>query len=552
MQDVFTDSPKPARSFDVGLEFLSDTTVLASLSKIQRGIEKEGLRVTASGGLAQTPHPPALGSALCNSWITTDFSESLLEFITPAYENITTTLDYLGDAHTIVAGILQDEVIWTASMPCKLPKDNDIPLARYGKSNIAIMKTAYRRGLGHRYGRAMQTVAGIHYNFSLPEEYWRLEYESLQSGSDSRQTSSKNLSRGNLRRYIDERYFDLIRNFRRNYWLLIYLFGSAPCVDSSFLNGREHTLQRLGDRDFYLPHATSLRMGDLGYQSVVQKSLFVCYNDLNNYIATLKGAIDTPYLPYEKIGTNLNGEYQQLSQGILQIENEFYSAVRPKRSTETGEKPLHALRERGIQYIEVRCMDINPFMQLGIDATTMRFLDAFLLYCAALPSPQCDENEFTQIAENQALVVNRGRDPTLALRQKDSTAPLQALATTMLEGIARVADKLDLAAGCGDSQASKLDSHHCAVQRQQEKLADNNLTPSATLLRELKNSGQSFTEFVYERSAGYMHEHRARALQESRRNEFMALAEQSLESQADIERADNMPFDAYLKQYYAS
>jgi glutamate--cysteine ligase len=212
-------------------------------------------------------------------------------------------------------------------------------------------------GLAHRYGRRMQTISGIHYNWSLP-------------GVSS------------------EQYFALIRNFRRHAFLLLYLFGASPAVCSSFVAGRQHELQTLSDGTMYMPHGTSLRMGRLGYQSDAQASLAVSYNSLDGYGASLQDALTRPYPAYEAVGIrNPGGDYNQLATSLLQIENEFYGTIRPKRVIYPGERPLHALRERGVEYVEVRLMDLDPFEPVGINAQTMRFLDVFLLHCLLSDSP---------------------------------------------------------------------------------------------------------------------------------------------------------------------
>ncbi|MBT8139279.1 MAG: glutamate--cysteine ligase [Gammaproteobacteria bacterium] len=533
------------------LDFLASNDAAEQLAQINRGIEKEGLRVNQAHELATTPHPQLLGSALTSSWITTDFSESLLEFITPVHKNIHDSLDFLADAHGKVASLIDNEDIWAASMPCALPTDEKIPLAQYGNSNIGTMKTAYRRGLGYRYGRAMQTVAGVHYNFSLPDAYWNLEYERYCNQLNQADTAAGTFSNTRLRHYTDTRYLDLIRNFRRNYWLLIYLFGAAPCVDASFLEGRPHNLDKTGTRDYGMPHATSLRMGDLGYQSAVQKSLFVCYNELNNYIATLQGAIKTPYPAYEKIGTLVDGEYRQLSTSVLQIENEFYSAVRPKRVTQSGEKPLHALRDRGIQYIEVRCMDIDPFAPLGISEETIRFLDTFLVFCLAYPSAQCDEAEFRRIGENQARIVKFGRDPDLQLDQHGKLINARQLAADLLGKMQGVADALDCANQNTKPNVKANQKHASALATQREKIEDQSLTPAARLSHELQQSGSSFLEFTAAQSARFMQQHRARNISSQRNNAFNNEIAASQKLQKEIEQNDSMNFDEFLKQYYS-
>jgi glutamate--cysteine ligase len=249
------------------------------LKGMRRGLEKESLRTDFQGHLAMTPHSPALGSPLTHSAITTDFSEALLEFITPVCASTDEALESLDQIHRFTYSAIGDEQLWTASMPCLLPeKDEQIPLAQYGSSNSAKMKTLYRRGLGHRYGRSMQTIAGIHYNVSFPHELWDLLQadEGLATPSQS---------------YINRGHFGLIRNFRRYTWLLLYLFGASPAICNCFVRDAKHRLQALGESTLYLPDATCLRMGDLGYRSAAQRQMNVCFNTLDSYINTLKEGI---------------------------------------------------------------------------------------------------------------------------------------------------------------------------------------------------------------------------------------------------------------------
>ncbi|MGH8742595.1 MAG: glutamate--cysteine ligase, partial [Burkholderiales bacterium] len=327
-------------------------------------------------------------SPLTHAHITTDFSESQLELITGARTRVEETLQELVHIHQAVYQAIGSEVLWCASMPCNLPGDDAIPLGQYGSSNVGRAKTVYRTGLGYRYGRRMQTISGIHYNWSLP-------------GRTSAQ------------------YFALVRNFRRNAWLLFYLFGASPAACESFVKGHPgHGLQLLAPGTLYLPHATSLRMGRLGYQSDAQSTLAVSYNSLAEYGASLYDALVTPYPPYGKIGLkDEQGEYKQLNTSLLQIENEFYGKIRPKRTILPGERPLHALRERGVEYVEVRLMDLNPFSPVGIEAPVCRFLDVFLLHCLLTDSPPDSPAEIAAINRNQERVATRGREPGLALQR---------------------------------------------------------------------------------------------------------------------------------------
>jgi len=274
------------------LALLSQPEQRERLRGCLHGIEKESLRISPDGALARTPHPLALGSALTHPTITTDYSEALLELITPVSSSIEDVFDSLDRIHRFTYAQLGDERLWTESMPCLLPaRDADIPIGWYGTSNIGMLKHVYRRGLAIRYGKAMQCIAGIHYNFSLPPQLWA----SLQEREgDSR----------SARDYQSARYMALIRNFRRYAWLLMYLFGASPVVCGSFLQGRDHRLQRLGEKSLYLPYATSLRMSDLGYNNNAQSGLNICYNSLENYISSLQEAISIPYPPYEALGTH--------------------------------------------------------------------------------------------------------------------------------------------------------------------------------------------------------------------------------------------------------
>ncbi|MCE3251755.1 MAG: glutamate--cysteine ligase [Cellvibrio sp.] len=506
----------------------------ASLRGILRGLEKESLRVTPQGTLAQTEHPRALGSALTHPHITTDYSEALLEFITEPFADVEHLLAQLDDIHRFTYQQLASnrERLWPASMPCILGSDNEIPVARYGSSNSGRMKTVYRVGLGHRYGRAMQTIAGIHYNFSLPDDFWR----ALQNQSGDQQT---------LQDFKTARYFGLIRNFRRNFWLLIYLFGASPAVCSCFVNNRAHKLQPFpaAPQTMYLPYATSLRMGDLGYQSDAQKSLVVDYNNLDDYLKTLCGAITQSHPAYEQIGVKDGaGAYQQLNSSLLQIENEFYSSIRPKRTTERGETALQALRLRGVEYVEVRCVDLNPYEPLGITIEQMEVMDAFLLYCLLSDSPEKDEREFYQGQENQKRIVNSGRAPALELLRGDHSVSMRSWAQEILQGSNACAELLD--------QAKGGNGYRQAIALQFAKLENAELTPSARVLRDMTSANQSF----YAHTLALAEQHRVffetHPLSAEKYAEFAQMSAQSLQTQTELETQQQVNFDQYLENYY--
>ncbi len=511
----------------------TNPALLQSLTRLQRGLEKESLRILPHGKLALTDHPFHLGSALSHPKITTDYSEALLEFITPVHQSISGVLKSLEETQAYTQHVLakQDEMIWAASMPCQLVKEHEIPIARYGSSNVAKMKEIYRKGLGLRYSRMMQTIAGIHYNFSLPERFWANYYNTQQS----------QLS---LDDFKTETYFGLIRNFRRLAPLFVYLFGASPALCKSFLQGQNHNLDAFDNgHTLFNSHATSLRMSDLGYQSTAQEQLSVCYNNLDNYIRTLKAGINTPYDGYEAFGVKNNkGQYQQLNTSLLQIENEFYSIIRPKRVAASGEAPLNALARSGVEYIEIRCIDINPFKPMGIDEHTLRFLDLLLLYCLFSDSPQVDDLQCKESTLNLKTVVNEGRKPGLKISIDGEQTSFTEWSKNELENIRSLALVLD--------SLRADNAYNISINKQLLKVQNPELTPSAQVLKTMQDKQQSFAGFGLAQSQKWQQEAMEKGITDDTKQRFMELALNSHAQQKAIEAATQIPFETYLKEFY--
>jgi glutamate--cysteine ligase len=526
-----TKPPHTADTLSHRLSVLTSGSARDMLADGLRGIEKESLRVTRDGALAMTPHPRALGSALTHPLLTTDYSEALIELITPAERDASVTLEKLDALHRIVYAELGDELLWTHSMPGLLPADDEIPIARYGTSNIGRLKYVYRHGLALRYGRTMQCIAGIHYNYSLSEEVWRVlhaDQESTASAVD----------------FQSERYLALIRNFRRTSWLLMYLFGASPALDRRFLRGRRHTLEAFDADTLYRPYATSLRMSDLGYSNTTaQAALQPDYNTLSGYLDALAQAVSQPYPPYEAIGTQRDGEWVQINTNVLQIENEFYSTIRPKRIANPGERPLHALAARGVQYVEVRCLDIDPFDPCGISLETARFLDAYLLVCALDDSAPLPSAANAEANANFGRVTMEGRKPGLQLTRDGQTISMQDWAAELLAKIDVVAETLDA--------LRSDDAHARAVAAQRAKLADPAATPSARVLQTMRDRQQTHLAFGLAQSEAQAAYFRARPLAPADAQAAAALAAQSLAEQAQLERDDVGSFDAFVAAYRA-
>lgn len=408
-------------------ELLSSEPSLAF--EIRQGIEREGLRVNTKGEAAITKHPSGLGHKLTHKYITTDYSENLLELISGVHSSQQGLFNELSALHAYTYQHLEQEFLWPNSMPCILPQEDQIPIADFGDSHVGKLKTLYRKGLGHRYGQTMQSIAGVHYNFSLTDTFWKTLHAKEESNLE-------------LVHFKNEKYFHLIRNFQRYRWVLMYFFGASNIVHSSFLEGKKHKLEQLDSKNFYTPHGVSLRMGGLGYTSQAQKSIRVCFNNTDSYIRTLEEARLKSYHEYEKIGLKKNNELQQLNTHLLQIDNEFYSTIRPKNIAKSQESALKALYLRGVEYIEVRLLDINPFAPLGITAEQTAFLSTFLLWCLQNDSEQISSQECNELEENFNRVVNEGRKRDLNLNFNGEQILLREWLATILKSMEHLVDCL--------------------------------------------------------------------------------------------------------------
>lgn len=518
------------RRFDTRLRALASLGADTPLHSGLRGLEKESLRVTPDGHIAQSGHPAALGSALTHRYITTDYSEALLEFITPPEGTNEAALRFLAAIHQFTYEHLSEEMLWPLSMPCMIRSEADIPIARYGHSNVGMMKTVYRRGLGFRYGRYMQAIAGLHFNFSLPDGFWPAYAQTERSRSEPAAFRS-------------DAYLALVRNVRRLDWLLLYLFGASPAACKSFLGDDARGLEPLDRGTFYAPHATSLRMSDIGYKNTSQAVLHISANSLDEYIRDLTRAIRTPHPAYQEIGVLVGGEYRQLNPNQLQIENEYYSTIRPKRSALRGERPTAALRRGGVEYVELRALDVSPFDPCGAGTAELHFCEAFLIYCMLSDSPPIDRDEQRDIDANHLLAARRGREPGLALRRDGREVRLSDWAAEVIEGVAAVAELLD----CGPAKG-----YTEAVREAALRVAEPQRTPSARLLAALRERRASLAEYGLEISRNFREYFRASCPADNVQHELLRReSTESLERQRWIETHDQVSFEEYLAQYYS-
>jgi glutamate--cysteine ligase len=520
------------RRFDRNLAGLVNSGERGVLLGGLKGLEKESLRVTPNGRISLAPHPRAFGSALTHEHITTDYSEALLELVTPTFTSTWALLQYLTEAHQVVYRALGEELLWVTSMPCAIDGDASIPIAQFGTSNVGRMKTLYREGLGLRYGRRMQAISGVHFNYSFPAQFWSVLADVLgrrDAGQD----------------FVSSMYFSLLRNYRRHGWIVHYLFGISPAVCPSFVAGRaDHGLEPLGRGTLYAPFATSLRMSDLGYRNKTQADFSISVNSLEDYVRDLSRAITTPSPEFERLGVEVNGEWRQLNANRLQIENEYYAFIRPKRVARSGERPTKALRRAGVEYVEMRSLDVSALDPAGVNQNKLRFLEAFAAFCTIAPSPPIDRDQQLEFDQNHVTVARRGREPGLQLRFGGRAADLRDWASEILDAMQGTCELLDH----GDERRP----YSTALAVQAEKLRDVDATPSARLLREMVDTGESFFELALRMSnttKSYFLELDPPA--PARLAAWEHEAHESLEAQARLEAAPQAPFREFLAGYLA-
>ena len=510
------------------LEWLRNPGRVELIRNGLRGVEKESLRVDLSGALSRRPHPPSVGAALTHPYITTDYSEALPELVTPPQRTQWETLQFLCDVHAFIQRRLDGELLWPASMPCDLPPDDEIPIAYYGPSNVGRMKTVYRRGLGHRYGRAMQAIAGVHFNYSLPAAFWP-EYQAHAGHT------------GSPTEFRSAELMGLVRNYRRVAWLVTFLFGASPALCRSFRPNGHELLTELDRATWYAPYATSLRMSDLGYQNKTQGRLSIRANSLAEYVAGMRAAVTTEEPRYAAIGVLVDGDYRQLNANILQIENEYYSTIRPKPSKASKHRPLVALGETGVDYVEVRTLDLNSADPVGMNQSELRFIEALLIRCLLAGSPPISAAEQAEIDARDLTVAREGRRPSLTVVDGGRERRLSERGLEVLAEVRAVAELLDAGA----------QGYVAAVDAAAEALREPERTPSAALLAALKGEQASFSEYTLMLARTHAAYFRDFALAAEREEALTEVARRSLEEAEALAAKDSGPFAAFLRDHFS-
>ena len=487
------------------------------------GLEKESMRASPEAEIAATSHPASLGSPLTHPYITTDFAESLLELVSPPFGCIRELTRFMARLHGYVHEHIGDELIWPASMPPIIRDADGIRIAEYGASHSGRVRHIYRRGLALRYGRMMQTIAGIHFNFSFTEDFLLMRQELLR-----REESKSNV------------YFHIIRNYIRLSWLINYLFGASPLVDGSFLKGRSvpSFLEPFGARSYLHPRSTCLRMSRLGYTNLHQKELQLCFNRLDDYLGTMTRMLTSVQPGYLKAGVKVNGDYRQLNANKLQVENEYYASIRPKANRTFSEKTIDVLAARGVQYLEIRNLDLNPFLPYGIEEDQLLFLQLLLCYCSLIPSPDVDVDECRRI---------RAQDETILMNNMDAGMKCSSHETLKTKGLDLLRSMEPLAAALEEAGSADGLKYSRALRRQQEKFADQAMLPAKRLVDHAQENGWDFVTSMV--ALAEKHKKHYARLSREHKDDLSGTAQESLERQKEMERSSRGDFDSFIKSY---
>ncbi|AUC92543.1 bifunctional glutamate--cysteine ligase GshA/glutathione synthetase GshB [Streptococcus suis] len=284
------------------------------------GLERESLRINSDNRVAQTPHPEKLGSRSFHPYIQTDYSEPQLELITPVAHSTKEARRFLGAITDVaVRSMEKTEYLWPLSMPPVISEE-EIQIAQLESD----YEYQYRVGLAERYGKLLQSMSGIHYNFEL--------------GKDLTQQLFEASDYDDLITFKNALYLKLAQNFLRYRWLLTYLYGASSLAEKGFLSEEVGCVR-------------SIRNSKHGY--VNAEDVHISFSSLEQYVADIEQAVQS---------------------GQLSAEKEFYSAVRLR-----GAKTSRDYLSKGISYLEFRSFDLNPYDPLAISQETLDTVHLFIL-----------------------------------------------------------------------------------------------------------------------------------------------------------------------------
>lgn len=434
-------------------KIIKENSLGLDIKKGRFGIEKESLRVNENGELALTNHPKFFGDKIKNPYITVDFSESQIEMITPTESSVEKAYDFLRNIHEIVATNLKDEYLWSQSVPPILPSEELIPLGKFPQ-NKELEK--YREKLALKYGRKKQLLSGIHFNFSFDDEFLKELYEL------SKEKTSFKEFKNNI-------YLKISRNYFKYGWMIIYLLGASPVIHETYLQKCIDKMKKFTEDTYYFEDLVSFRNGSCGYRN--EKDFFVNYESVDKYVESLERLIEKESISSAK---------------------EYYSPIRLK--TKNPKEILLELKNSGIEYLEFRSIDLNPFSEIGIEKADLEFLHLFILFLFLKDDEPFEEKDYFRYLKNQEILANKGNsDEFRLICCEDKNVSPKEYSIVILEEIERHLKAI----GAFTNKDEKV------LQYQKNKILSNRLY-SDLVLKEVKQKG--FLKFHIDKAKEFLNE----------------------------------------------
>lgn len=368
------------------------------------GVEREGLRVDLKGNLSEKKHPKVFGDKLSNPYITTDFSESQVELITPTFNSLEEVYNFLNSLYNITVLELEDEYLWPQSMPCNIPEDEHIPIADFSDEELGGNAREYREKLHKKYGGKKQLISGIHYNFSFNEKIIKHLYNNEKSNESYSE-------------FRDKTYLKVVRNYLRYRWLLIYILGGTAIIHESYAKECVKKLEEISTGSFTSEGALSYRNSECGYKNHVD--LFPDYSNIKDYVGSIKTFIND---------------------GIIESHKELYSQIRLK--ARDNNDFLNSLLKYGVDYLEIRSTDINPFDKAGISLEDLKFINIFTIFL--LTEDEISYSAWQEEALYNQNTIARFGQQNVMLRKNGDQIFREKWALSILNKIENINKELDL------------------------------------------------------------------------------------------------------------
>ena len=421
------------------LKIIKDESLEDYFIKANFGLEKENVRVTESGNLALTPHPKAFGDREKNAYIKTDFSESQLEMVTPVCNTLEEVYSFICNLNKVVSlEIMKNgEFLWPQSNPPILPREEEIPIAKLSNREDEL----YRENLSYKYGKKKQVISGIHYNFSFKEEFIKLLYKELKVEKD-------------FREFKDDIYLRMARNFQKYHWLLIYLTGASPVFHESYIEEIKEEGEKLGEDSYYIKDDTSLRNSSYGYKN--KKDYYVSYNSIEEYASDIKNLVK-------------DKEIQSIK--------EYYNPIRLKSLG--SEDMLESLLHKGIDYLEVRLLDLDPLSIQGVSKETLYLVHLFMIYTLLKENKEITYKDQEEFFKNHDMVALKGRNEDAVIHENGVPVLLKDKGREILSEMDEIVEIL----------FSNNEEFKNVIKRALEKINNPHDTISEKLIKDIKEEG---------------------------------------------------------------